>query len=162
MSLLESQFQKQVKKKLDDLVRAGSPLYYFVKEAGAIRGIPDIIGCASGQFFAWELKRDRAEADKTHGRIALQRYTLQRIHNAQGLGHIVHQENLVECLGELEKILRTPSASLARSVKQREIEAQILQKLRDLSVVLDGGTDDLVAVCERLVDSVRNGTDLIQ
>ena len=108
MALLESAFQRKVTKKLDELIKKGHAIYYFVKEAGSIRGIPDLVGCANGQFFAWELKRDRSEAEKTSGRIVLQRYTLSRIEQARGIGRIVHPENLEECLQELEAICSQP------------------------------------------------------
>lgn len=101
----ESKFASKVKKKLDALITQGHPLYYFVKEAATIRGIPDIILCANGLFLAWELKPSRYEAEKTSGRIVLQKYTLTRIAQSRGMGRIVHPENLEECLEELCSIL---------------------------------------------------------
>lgn len=94
---MERAFQQGVKRKLDSV----PDLYYFVKEALAIRGIPDIIGCYKGRFFAWELKRSRQEAEKTTGRIVLQRYSLGLIRKAGGLGEIVHPDNFQECLDNL-------------------------------------------------------------
>ncbi len=99
MSLTESQFQKVVKKKLDKV----DGLYYFVKEAKAIRGIPDIVGCLRGHFFAMELKKSQSEAQKNTGRIVLQRYTLRQIGLAHGLGYLVHPDNLDEVLADLLK-----------------------------------------------------------
>lgn len=99
--MLESTFQKKVTKVFDSWIKEGEPLYFFVKEAGAIRGIPDIVGCYNGHFFAWELKRNLAEASKTSGRIALQLYNVSRIHRAQGVAEVVHPENLEQKLLEL-------------------------------------------------------------
>lgn len=89
----ESKFSGKVTKKLDTLIKQGHPLYYFVAMAGSIRGIPDIVGCYNGRFFAWELKPSLYEAEKTSGRIVLQRYTLGRIRQAQGQALIVHPDN---------------------------------------------------------------------
>lgn len=94
---LESHFKKQVKRKLD----AVPGLYYFVKEALALRGIPDIVGCYNGRFFAWELKRSEKEARKKTGRIVLQKHIIGLIRKAGGIGEIVYPENLEEKLQEL-------------------------------------------------------------
>lgn len=94
---LEATFKKRVKRKLD----AQDDLYYFVKEALALRGIPDIIGCYRGRFFAWELKRSEQEAKKKTGRIVLQRHVINTIRKAGGIGEIVYPENLEEKLNEL-------------------------------------------------------------
>lgn len=59
-------------------------LYCFKKEAKAIRGIPDIIGCWNGRFFAIELKKSSKEIEKNSDRIVLQRYTITKIKEAGG------------------------------------------------------------------------------
>jgi hypothetical protein len=76
-------------------------LYFFIKEALALRGIPDVIGCYRGRFFAWELKKSEKEANKKGGRIALQRYILKTIRNAGGVGEIVFPENFEQKYQEL-------------------------------------------------------------
>ena len=96
-SKLESHFKEIVKRRLGVI----SGLYFFVKEALALRGIPDIIGCYKGHFFAWELKRSEAEAKKKSGRIVLQKYILSKINSAGGIGRIVYPENLEESIREL-------------------------------------------------------------
>ena len=78
-------------------------LWCFTKEAAAIRGIPDIIGVAHGRFFAWELKTSMAECRRKTGRIVLQRYTIDKINDAGGIGRFVCPENFVLCLEELKK-----------------------------------------------------------
>lgn len=110
--MLESQFSHKITKRLDALVKEGYPLYFFVKEAGSIRGIPDLVICANGFFLVWELKRSSAEAAKTSGRIVLQRYTLSRVHRAQGRGRIVHPDNLEEAFHELMTLLTPTQSSL--------------------------------------------------
>lgn len=89
-----------MKKLLKDL----PDTWHFTKEALALRGLPDIIGCSRGQFFAWELKRDHKEANKKTGRIVLQRYILSLINKAGGIGRIVHPDNLEEALQEIQSI----------------------------------------------------------
>lgn len=95
--MLERSFKNTVIKRLKEI----DELYFFVKEALALRGIPDIIMCYKGRFFAWELKRDSKEASKKTGRIVLQRYTLQLIRKAGGVGELVHPDNLEEKLEQL-------------------------------------------------------------
>jgi hypothetical protein len=94
---LESHFKRAVKKRLDAI----DDLYYFVKEAASIRGLPDIVGCYRGVFFAWELKKDLSEASKRTGRIVLQRHILSLIRRCGGIGEVVYPENFEECLKNL-------------------------------------------------------------
>ena len=89
---LERTFKARVKRDLDAL----EGCYYFVKEARAIRGIPDIIGCVRGKFFALELKRDvRAR------RTALQTYEMTKIRTADGFGAFANPQNWDTILGIL-------------------------------------------------------------
>jgi hypothetical protein len=96
----ESKFQRKLKKKLDSIPDS----YFFVKEAKAIRGIPDIIGVMRGRFIALEVKKNEAEAKQSGGRIALQKYVLTMINKAGGYGAVIYPENEQEILSELEKI----------------------------------------------------------
>jgi hypothetical protein len=91
---LESKFQREFKGKLDALPNS----YFFVKEAAALRGIPDIIGCCNGLFVALELKRSAAEARKKTGRIVLQKHIIGKMSRANGYALIVHPENADEVL----------------------------------------------------------------
>ena len=85
---MESVFKSRVTSDLDKI----DGLFYFIKEALALRGIPDIIGCYKGRFFAWELKRSEKESTTT-GRAALQRYIIEKIRKAGGIGEFVSPEN---------------------------------------------------------------------
>lgn len=102
--MLEHKFQKQVKKRLNQIPNC----WHFTKEALSLRGLPDIIGCCNGRFFAWELKRSEREASKRTGRIVLQRHILGLIRKAGGIGEIVHPENLESKLQELQRDLLSP------------------------------------------------------
>lgn len=97
--MLEHKFQKQVKKKLNEI----EGCYHFTKEAASLRGLPDIVGVYRGRFFAWELKKSKAEAKKKTGRIVLQMYILLQIRKAGGIAEMVHPDNLEQCLLELQK-----------------------------------------------------------
>lgn len=65
------------------------PNSYWVKiQQRALRGVPDILGCANGLFFALELKRhEKAEI------TALQTKRLSDIANAQGESFVCYPEN---------------------------------------------------------------------
>ena len=88
--MLEHQFQKIVKLKLNEI----DGCFHFTKEALALRGLPDIVGCYQGRFFAWELKRSEREARKKTGRNVLQWYILELIRRAGGIGEVVYPDNL--------------------------------------------------------------------
>lgn len=72
-------------------------LKYFIKEALAIRAIPDIIGCYKSKFFALEVKKSKAEASRKTGRIVQQRYWLATwAEEANAFTSFVYPENLEE------------------------------------------------------------------
>jgi hypothetical protein len=88
-------------KVIAELKALGPDCFYFVKEAGSIRGLPDIVGCYKGKFFGWELKKSLADTRNKTGRIVLQKYRLSQIREAQGVSCLVCPENLAEALKEL-------------------------------------------------------------
>lgn len=98
--MLESNYKKKVISALKDI----DGLYFFVKEAASIRGIPDIIGCYKGRFFAWELKRSEKESLKKRDGHELQKYVISKIVKAGGIGRITYPENFQECINELLNI----------------------------------------------------------
>lgn len=81
---LERSFQSRVIKDLKKV----EGLYFFKKEAAAIRGLPDILICYQGKFVAWELKRD-ARAKPS----VLQSYNVDRINACGGVALVVYPEN---------------------------------------------------------------------
>ncbi len=98
--MLESSFKKKVISVLKEI----DGLYYFVKEAAAIRGIPDIIICYKGKFIAWELKRSQAVANSKRDGHELQKYVIKKINLSGGMARIVYPENFKECLEELKSL----------------------------------------------------------
>lgn len=93
----EKKFQMQVKRDLERL----EDIYFFVKEAAALRGIPDLIGCLNGMFFALELKKDLSSTRRKTGRIVLQKLTLDKINKAGGFGRLTCPETWEQDLSDL-------------------------------------------------------------
>jgi len=89
---LEHDFQKKVKTDLASIANC----WHFTKEAAGLRGIPDLVGCIGGKFFALELKRSEAESRKKTGRIVLQRVVIDMIKNSGGFAEIAYPENWAE------------------------------------------------------------------
>ena len=80
----ETKFLEKVKKELKNL-----PNTWFVKtQMVAVRGIPDLLICCRGIFYALELKKD--EASKA---TPLQLHTLEQIELAGGISGVVSPEN---------------------------------------------------------------------
>jgi hypothetical protein len=98
--MLEKNFKKKVISVLKDI----DNLYFFVKEAAAIRGIPDLIICYKGTFLAWELKKSQKVAEKWRDGYELQKYNLLKIQESGGIGRVVYPENFEECLEELRRL----------------------------------------------------------
>lgn len=59
--------------------------FWFIKEARAIRAIPDIIACINGFYVTIEIKKDLKEWKKKIGRAALQNHHLAKVEKAGGL-----------------------------------------------------------------------------
>jgi len=84
--LSETAFKNIVMKRLREL----EGIWFFKSQEVAVRGIPDIIGCFKGRFFAIELKRDYAERSDSQ---ALQEYNLDKIRECKGLGFMWSPNN---------------------------------------------------------------------
>ena len=87
----EAKVKKRVKEILDKL-----EAYYFMPATGGYgrSGIPDIVGCLNGVFFAIECKAGKGIP------TALQEREINKIRNAGGHAWLVNEEN-VEQLYEL-------------------------------------------------------------
>lgn len=92
--MLENKWKKT---KLFPRLRKISNCEFFTKEARSISGIPDIIGCINGRFFALEVKR--SEKSK---RSALQEYFIKNYNIVGGYCMFVYPENLERVIAELE------------------------------------------------------------
>jgi hypothetical protein len=80
----EASFQKFVLKELNKIG------CFFHKEAGSIRGLPDIIGVANGHFVALELKKNKTEMRRRTGRIVLQKHWLQKFDHEKGYAQLTY------------------------------------------------------------------------
>lgn len=96
----ESVFQRKLLKKL----RAIPNSWFTVKEAKALRGLPDIIGIINGRFIGLECKRSLAEASHNTGRIVLQKKVLRDIEKVGGYSALVYPENEKFVLEDLIKL----------------------------------------------------------
>lgn len=98
----ESLFKKKLLQKLNSLEYG----YFFTKEALALRGFPDIIGCYKGRFIGLECKKDASGANKKTGRTPLQNHVLEKIRYNGGFGSFIYPENEEEVLQEIEVFVR--------------------------------------------------------
>lgn len=75
--------------------------WWFVKEAKAIRGLPDIMGCINGRMVLLEVKRSKSEGQRQTGRIVLQKYQLEQAQKAGAYCRVIYPENHQEVMQEL-------------------------------------------------------------
>lgn len=87
----ETKFKMKVQSRLSSI-----PGIWHVKiQQVALRGIPDILICYKGKFFAWELKVGRNDVTQ------LQNFVLNNISKAGGVARVVTPESLEEAMEEL-------------------------------------------------------------
>lgn len=96
----ESAFQRKLLPKL----RAIPNSWFAVKEAAALRGLPDIYGCINGTFVTLECKKSEEESQETTGRVVLQRKTLEDVRKAGGYASFIYPENMKYILQDLLKL----------------------------------------------------------
>ena len=93
----EAKVKAKLRKKLDEL-----GIYHFMPAANGFgrAGIPDIIGCAGGQFVAFECKAGKGKT------TALQDREIQRIHGHKGWAFVINEDNVdnIEELLRMEKM----------------------------------------------------------
>jgi Holliday junction resolvase len=79
----------KVKKKVAELLKKYGA-YYFFPAMGAFgrAGIPDIVGCHSGQYFAVECKAGKGKT------TAIQEAEIEKIRKAKGHAFVINEENL--------------------------------------------------------------------
>lgn len=77
--------ETQFKQKMIEMIRLEFPEVWFKKISDRFQsGIPDIIGCMNGRFFAIELKVPGGRLDR------LQAYEIQRIGKAGGVANVCY------------------------------------------------------------------------
>ena len=90
----ETLFKIKVQKRLKE--EFGPNAWVVKVQQLALLGVPDLLGCVNGHFFAFELKKDAKEKPSR-----LQAWCLQAIDRAGGLARVVCPENFERCLKEL-------------------------------------------------------------
>lgn len=93
--------EKKVKQKVVDMLRKHDPdIYFFYPVAGGYgsAGIPDIVGCYCGRFFAIECKAGKGKT------TALQEKNIDRIRKSEGRVMVVNEGNLDDVQAMLESI----------------------------------------------------------
>jgi len=99
----ETRFKMQV---LRDLKTLGEKIWWVKTEAGARRGIPDILICLNGLFIAIELKRPMTEKRQLHYE-PLQQFTLAKIKKAGGQAFTATPYNWQEIFATLVYLNKT-------------------------------------------------------
>ena len=81
--------EAKVKKKVVDVLKKGGAYYFFPATGGYGRsGVPDIVGCYRGVFFAIECKAG------TNKPTALQEVEMKKIREASGQVLVVNEDNI--------------------------------------------------------------------
>jgi Holliday junction resolvase len=81
--------EKKVKDKVVALLKEHNAYYFFPATHGYGRsGVPDIIGCLGGRFFAIECKAGKNKP------TALQEREMQRIRDAGGHTLVINEDNI--------------------------------------------------------------------
>jgi len=89
--------EAKVKKKVADQLKFLGAYYFYPVTGGYGRsGVPDIVGCYRGNFFAFECKSGKNK------HTALQDKNLTDINVAGGIACVVNEENMMD----IEKILK--------------------------------------------------------
>lgn len=83
----EGKVKARVKKLLDEY-----GAYYFMPATGGFgkSGVPDIVGCYKGQFFAVECKAGNNKP------TALQEKQMEKIRATEGAAFVINEDNLEE------------------------------------------------------------------
>jgi len=79
----------KVKKKVAELLKKYDA-YYFFPAMGAFgrAGIPDIVGCYRGRFFAVECKAGKGKT------TAIQEAEIKKIQGAKGYAFVINEDNM--------------------------------------------------------------------
>lgn len=92
----EKNFEEKIKKYIDSL---GGYWVKFHGNAFTREGVPDLLCCINGKFFAIEVKGDGGKASK------LQEYEIERIKNAKGLAGVYYPKDFPRLKEEIEGLL---------------------------------------------------------
>lgn len=89
--------ERRVKKVVtDQLKKLGAYYFYPVTGGYGASGVPDIVGCYRGRFFAIECKAGRNRPTE------LQTMQIEKIQNQGGIAWIVNEENMNDVAATLQ------------------------------------------------------------
>lgn len=89
--------ESKVKKKVTDLLKQRGAYYFYAFTGGYGKsGVPDIIGCYRGYFFAVECKAGKNKP------TLLQEKNLREIREAGGVAFVINEDNVDDCLKWME------------------------------------------------------------
>ena len=86
----EGKVKKRVTRQMDEMRAKGCELFYFFPAPGGYgaSGVPDIVGCFKGKFFAIECKAGKNKP------TMLQEHQMKKITDAGGGCLVVNEENV--------------------------------------------------------------------
>ncbi len=90
----ETKFRKKVVEELKKLKH----VHIFSIQQSSLVGTPDLLVCLNGRFVALEIKSYKTNA------VGAQKYNLDKVAEAGGLGYTVHPNNWESVLDELNKV----------------------------------------------------------
>ena len=89
--------EAKVKKKVTDQLKELGAYYFFPLTGGFGKGgVPDIVGCYHGRFFAFECKAGKNKP------TPLQQKNLDDIQKANGVSAVINEENMTQVRDILE------------------------------------------------------------
>tara|TARA_R100001460_G_scaffold103654_1_gene148958 strand:- start:37 stop:378 length:342 start_codon:yes stop_codon:yes gene_type:complete len=98
--------EAKVKRKVTDQLKQLGAYYFYPMTGGYGRGgVPDIVGCHRGNFFAFECKAGKNKP------TALQDKNLSDISGAGGIACVINEENMMD-IGNILKGIDTQSEQI--------------------------------------------------
>lgn len=89
--------EAKVKKKVTDQLKELGAYYFFPLTGGFGKGgVPDIVGCYHGRFFAFECKAGKNKP------TPLQQKNLDDIKKANGVAAVINEDNMTQVRNILE------------------------------------------------------------
>jgi len=90
--------ESKVKKKVVDILKSYGAYYFYPVTGGfGASGVPDIVCCYKGSFFAFECKAGKNKP------TALQEMNIKKIIDSGGVALVINEQNIHEVTETLEK-----------------------------------------------------------
>jgi hypothetical protein len=116
----ETSFKEKAMARLKTL-----PNSWWVKvQMLAVCGIPDILGCVNGHFFALELKADAETLRANRDGGKLQDYVLGKIRNAGGFAAKVCPEDFEDAFAYIERVAKGEVSVRVRTANEPTFKSE--------------------------------------